>query len=137
MSICRPVGGLTNCPPCSLLTKSHLFSLYNTSRRPAKSDPEVTGTSLYISVYMSVYIYTHTHTENKLHSKHARFKTKVGEALSAFYRWGAEGTGDDMSFRSYSTSVIDLETEPKPPGLTGKQSLLPGMEKGKLIHRNK
>lgn len=84
-------------------------------------------------VYLSIYL----HTQNKLHLKRAGFKTKGGEVLPAFYRWSAEGTGEDMSSRSHSTSVVDLETPPKPLGLTRKPTLLPGMERRKLIHRGK
>lgn len=53
--------------------------------------------------------------------------------LSTFYRWGAEGTGDDMVSRSYSTSVTDLEGQPKPPGLT----IAPSCNGKKEANRNK
>lgn len=65
--------------------------------------------------------------------RHARFKTKGEEVLSTFYRWGAEGTGDDMVSRSYSTSATDLEGQPKPPGLT----IAPSCNGKKEANRNK
>lgn len=90
--------------------------------------------TVYFCLFLSIYLHTHTHSHiyrinYTLNMQGSRLRWEKCYPLFIDRVLKEQ----EMTW-SYSTSVLDLETQPKPPGLTGKQSLLPGMERRKLMH---